>query len=113
MKITIYELIGLVKDDNAPKQIMCDNIPYKYNRIVEDYFNDDLEEYLFEMVFCKNCMSLFMDDEVIIIEGPNKLEKINPKYWDNSEYTPEQRINVCMTHINELIVKVNNIKEND
>ena len=38
MKITIYELMGLVKDGKAPKKIKFGNIELEYDEGCEDYF---------------------------------------------------------------------------
>lgn len=108
MKITMYELLGLIKDNKAPKKIKYNNIELEYNKENEDYFKYygiGLFEYKFET------STQFLNDYVEIIEEPKKIEKINLKYWDDSECTPEQRINVCMTYINELIDEINNLKE--
>lgn len=72
MKVTIYELLGLIKDGKAPKKIKCGNVELEYNEGYEDYY----EYYgrgLFEHKFgnCKN----FLNDEVEIIEEPKKIEK--------------------------------------
>ena len=45
-KITIYELMGLIKDGKAPKEIKYDNIILEYDEFAQDYkanscFNDD------------------------------------------------------------------------
>ncbi len=45
-EITIYELIGLIKDNKAPKKIKYENIILKYDEVAQDYkanscFNND------------------------------------------------------------------------
>ena len=49
-------------------------------------------------------------DEVEIIEEEKEIKHINIQYWRDDEYTPEERINVCMTTINELIDEINKLK---
>ena len=71
MKITFYELLGLVKDGKAPKKIIYNNIELEYDEKCEDYYSyygQGLFEYKFSN--CKN----FLNDEVEIIEETKKIE---------------------------------------
>lgn len=64
MKITIYELLGLIKDGKAPKRIRA----YHYSWIYDgntDYTNDETK--LFED-YLENVISTSLNDEVEIIE---------------------------------------------
>lgn len=105
MKITMYELLGLVKDGKAPKEIKFGNIKLKYNEGCEDYYiyyGKGLFEYKFGN--CKN----FLNDEVEIIEEPKKIEhclKSDRFLCDKDE------IEHFRTKIDELIDKINNLKE--
>lgn len=94
MKITIYELLGLVKDDNAPKKIKSKGQYYNYDKIVKDYYEDTIiyKKYLF-----KNITIDRLNDEVEIIEEkkiPEKLEILNANdhskevYYEN--YSKEE-----------------------
>lgn len=72
MKITVYELLGLVKDGKAPKKIKYDGQEYKITKILlEDnnyyfnYINEDME-----CIFPINTNCL--NDEVEIIEEDKK-----------------------------------------
>ena len=117
MKITIYELLGLVKDGKAPKKIKYSNAELKYNEGCEDYYNY-YDKGLFEYKFgkCKN----FLNDEVEIIEEePKKIEKIDeilmiddliPPYQEN-EYKVWKNIIIQQNKINELIDEINKLKE--
>ena len=61
MKITFYELLGLVKDGKAPKKIKYNNIELEYSEENEDYYRyygGGLFEHKFEN--CKN----FLNDDV-------------------------------------------------
>lgn len=115
MKITIYELLGLVKDGKAPKKIKYGNIELEYNEGCEDYYSyygGGLFEYKFGK--CKK----FLNDEVEIIEEPKKIKKI--KQLNNVagckkliELEDKQQINnhILKDKINELIDEINNLKE--
>lgn len=69
MKITMYELLGLVKDGKAPKKILYNSIEPEYDKDAKDYF-PYYGKYLFEYKFA-DCIN-FLDDEVEIIEEEPK-----------------------------------------
>lgn len=115
MKITLYELLGLIKEGKEPKEIKFGNIKLKYDEANEDYINyygNGLFEYKFGN--CKN----FLNDEAEIIEEPKKIEKIDeilriddliPPYGEN-EYKAWKNIIIQQNKINELIDEINNLK---
>ena len=112
MKITFYELLGLVKDGKAPKKIKFGNIELEYDEECEDYYSY-YGQGLFEYKFgnCKN----FLNDEVEIIEEPKKIEKLNDKlglFGDGNTQKIINELNYTRTIINELIDEINNLKEN-
>ena len=115
MKITFYELLGLVKDGKAPKKIKYNNIELEYSEENEDYFQyygQGLFEYKFSN--CKN----FLNDKVSIIEETKKIEKIarcdSIKMTHYGElYKPTENEEILRIKINELIDEINNLKEND
>ena len=117
MKITIYELLGLVKDGKAPKKIIYDDIALIYDEGCEDYYlyyGKGLFEYKFGN--CKN----FLNDEVEIIEEPKEIEKIS---WREKEslagnFTASEKQEILArrteklkSSLNELIDEINNSKE--
>ena len=111
MKITIYELLGLVKDGKAPKEIKIGNIKLKYNEECEDYYlyyGKGLFEYKFGN--CKN----FLNDEVEIIEEPKKIEKIPlPSFDEFKRMSAEERYVITAKEydlLDELIDEINNLK---
>ena len=105
MKITMYELLGLVKDDKAPKEIKIGNIKLKYNEGCEDYYiyyGKGLFEYKFETSI------QFLNDEVEIIEEEDKkIEKID----FGALNTQKEKNRVMKDTINKLINEINNLKE--
>ena len=113
MKITFYELLGLVKDGKAPKKIKFGNIELEYSEENEDYYSY-YGQGLFEYKFgnCKN----FLNDVVEIIEETKKIEKIarcdSIKMTHYGElYKPTENEEILRIKINELIDKINNLKE--
>lgn len=73
MKITMYELLGLVKDGKAPKKIIYNNIKLEYSEENEDYFRY-YGQCLFKFKF-SNCLT-FLNDEIEIIEEDKEFEDI-------------------------------------
>lgn len=105
MKITMYELLELVKDGKAPKKIKYGNIELEYNEECEDYYSyygGGLFEYKFGK--CKK----FLNDEVEIIKEPKKIEKCK-NYEDFLEI--DDYIEHLKNKIDELIDEINNLKE--
>lgn len=106
MKITIYELLGLIKDNKAPKKIAYHSVSLEYEEENKDYYNyygRGLFEYKFE-----NCIN-FLNDEVEIIEEPKKIEKMECSV--ESWFGPSQADIEIVKKVNELIDEINNLKE--
>lgn len=111
MKITMYELLGLVKDGKAPKKIKYHNKEFEYKEGCEDYYGY-YGNGLFEDKF-ENCTN-FLNDEVEIIEEPKKIEKIELcMEYDYEEVNDnlEKDMKTLVFKINELIDEINNLKE--
>ena len=120
MKITMYELLGLVKDGKAPKKIKTDTGIFKLE--IEDdelhYRCNDGGILIFDYYIENNKLS----NEVEIIEEPKKIEKIT---WSEKEslageFTSSEKQNILArrteklkSSLNELIDEINNLKEND
>lgn len=108
MKITMYELLGLVKDGKAPKKIKYKAVILEYDEELTDYYyyhNRNLFGYVFTA--CND----FLNDEVEIIEEPKKIKKLPKEITDNVCATRDQKI--IANKIDELIDEINNLKEND
>lgn len=105
MKITIYELLGLIKDGKAPKKIEYNYLIYELTTEKDNYY-------------CKYAMSWFtseinslevLNNEVEIIEEPKKIKKIPKEITDNACVTRDQKI--IANKIDELIDEINKLKE--
>ena len=114
MKITFYELLGLVKDGKAPKKIKYNNIELEYSEENEDYYRyygGGLFEHKFEN--CKN----FLNDDVEIIEEDKKIEKLEYSnggltlHYGNDDYAIINHEKIIINKINELIDEINKLKE--
>ena len=106
MKITMYELLGLVKDGKEPKKIKYEYSIYELTPERNDYY-------------CKNEMRWFtneinslgvLSDYVEIIEEPKKIEKITVREktlgFPNGEWTARNMDKAFAIKINELIDEI-------
>lgn len=112
MKVTIYELLGLVKDGKAPKKIAYNSVILEYAEGNEDYYSyygRGLFEYKFTT--CND----FLNDEVEIIEEPKKIEKIPlPSFDEFKRMSAEERYVITAKEydlLDKLIDEINNLKE--
>ncbi len=109
MKITIYELLGLVKDDKAPKKIKCEGVELEYDELRKDYYEYYGKHlFVYKFTICSN----FLNDEVEIIEEPKKIEKLE---LESGKIDDKEFLAKYITHnrhkINEIIDEINKIKE--
>ena len=88
MKITIYELLGMIKDGKAPKKIYFLNHYYIWRENAEDYQKEDGL-----MLFGNSKINYILNSEVEILEEekkiPQKLEL--PSFNEFKTMTPEAR----------------------
>ena len=121
MKITMYELLGLVKDGKAPKKIKYGNIKLEYDEEYADYYKY-CSKGLFEYIF--TTCNEFLNDYVEIIEEPKEIEKLpyyslekiqesksKDEWYKNRLELLEKRTNDYHNKINKLIDEINNLKE--
>lgn len=124
MKITMYELLGLVKDGKAPEKIKFRNEIYEYENNIKDSFVDYVgieketnEVFYLSSYIGNNYISDIFTDEVEIIKEPKKIEKITVREktlcFQNGEWTARNMDKAFAIKINELIDEINNLKEND
>ena len=99
MKVTMYELLGLVKDDKAPKKIKYKNIIWYFNKKNKNYYmnNTKIELFYIEKLTEK------LNDEVEILEEEKKIpEKILEEIIVGKKQ-PTHRIKKIEKKINEII----------
>lgn len=128
MKITMYELLGLVKDCKAPKKIKFINEIYEYENHIKDSFIDYVgieketnEVFYLSSYIGNNYISDIFKSEVEIIEEPKKIEKIEMyqdeegHYFLNKQdrkvYVNCDEMDFMVDKFNELIDEINNLKE--
>ena len=121
MKTTIYDLLGMIKDNNIPQRIIFKDQIYEYVESAEDYYNEE-HGYIFDVYVLKS----ILNDEVEILETtitykPDKIEKLeiitkktecghNHQYLVNGkiEYRLRKIDKIILDKINEIIDRLNN-----
>lgn len=119
MKITIYELLELVKDDKAPKKIKLRNEIYEYKSNIEndfiDYVGTEKETgavFYLSSHIGNNYIDDIFTDEVEIIEEDKKIEFEEIEELTCGTYDFEkQTINSLIKNQRKLIDEVNKLKE--
>ena len=111
MKITIYELIGRVKDGKQPNKIKYKGQEYTFFKdyVTTDYSfksNDGINGWLSTSIGNEYISDMFTNT-VEIIEEPKKIEKIDFRTLN----TQKEKNRVMKDTINELIDEINNLKE--
>lgn len=135
MEITLYELLGLIKDDKAPKKIRCLGRDYEYSTNDEgiDYIGIDKEtgiKYYLSDVIGDNYLGFIFSTTVETIEREKEIEEISNEhnFYSYSEYNERKneidkilyivsainsvnnRLSDTNIKINELIRRVNKLK---
>lgn len=119
MKITIYELLALVKDGKAPEKIKFRNEIYEYESRIEDNFMDYVgieketnTKFYLSSHIGDNYISDIFTDEVEIIEEDKKIEYEQIEELTCNEYDFEKKtINLLIKNQMKLIDEINNLKE--
>lgn len=105
MKITIYELLGLIKDNKAPKKIKYFGITYEFKH--QDYKDTYNDNYFFSEEI-KDITDI-LNDEVEIVEEDKKIEKLE---YDK-DCTDDWLFQELYEKVNEIIDKVNSFEKNE
>ena len=114
MKITIYELLGLIKDGKAPKKIKYKNNIYEYDGEIQNYCSPI--NMVWDFLIGKDIVAI-LDDEVEILNEAkeDKIQKIyhfkTSLIQNEVEILITKNLNQMVDKINELIDEINNLKE--
>ena len=116
MKITLYELLGLVKDNKAPKKIRRNGNDYEFS-IVDgdiDYIAIDKETgvncYLSDVIG-DNYLGFIFSTTVEIIEEEKEIEELDlGEARSNGEYIISINDKKIQDKINELVREINKLK---
>lgn len=115
MKITIYELLGLVKDGKAPNHIRYKNEDWYWGYdtyIPEKFLKDTPDVQTYTSLFSRYRLDYCLNKEVDIIEG---IEKISlPSFEDFESMSVEKRYEIIAKEyylLDVLIDEINKLKE--
>lgn len=104
-KITLYDLLGLVKDGQAPKKFKYSSHEWTYNNESFVYWNEksmEFEDYM------ENALIDSLNDELEILDNEDEdIEEIK----NNFHYTGAEE--ELAKKINELVREVNKLKKTD
>ena len=103
MKITMYELLGMVKDGKAPKKVKYINSIWEYDKETKDYFNDGLW-----LIYSTNSMGL-VEREVEILEEKKIPEKLSTWFSVETKQSKELNIEYANTNFENVYEKINEI----
>lgn len=111
MKITMYELLGMVKDGKAPKTIKSEGHYYNYDELEKDYYEGMGYDYEYLLA---NTSVKGLDDEIEIIEDTPKEEKKIPEKlttWFSVETKQSKELNIeyANTNFENMYEKINEI----
>lgn len=113
-EITIYELLGLIKDDKAPNRILYDH--YIWNWTGDDYhtiLKTEKEQFLITGMYYI-WLSEFLNDKVKIIEEDKTIEKFSPCLGGIMSFESVENIfEIYEDEINYLIDEINKLKESN
>jgi hypothetical protein len=112
----IIDLLNkIAKGEEVPKKFRYDDEVFVYRKNDYQYEHGNISffrDYCSPIYDLEDCLSTF-NKEVEIIEEEKEIKHINIQYWRDDEYTPEERINVCMTTINQLIDVINDMRDKE
>lgn len=81
--ITVYELLGMIKDGNIPKKVKWNYHIYIYDEQYDDYFEETTG--LFQNEMDNGMLFKCLNDEIEIIEEEKDIEEIKITKDDNSK----------------------------
>ena len=113
MKITMYELLGLIKEGKAPNHIRYNNEDWYWGYdtyVPKEFLKDTPDVQIYTSLFSRYRLDYCLNKEVDIIEGIEKIpEKLD---WDKNDFTyPEGNLMSEETAdmLMEMQDKINNI----
>lgn len=100
MKITMYELLGMIKDGKAPKRIIYGEYVYELNEGIENYESEinPLITIDWDYVVMNS-----LNDEVEILEEEKKIPEKLGKIEDNDGYIDQYDVIKIGRKVDEII----------
>ena len=121
MKVSLYELLGMIKDEKAPKNIRVYGNFWAWDKEQKDYIQKNTKPVIFGL-FCnylENEIINSLNDEVEIIEENKKIEKLNIHQekncknnwkWQCNGYNISTPQKIIGEKLNEIIDKLNEME---
>lgn len=117
--ISVYELLGLIKDGKAPKKIKYEDIIWKYDMQENEYTKEKEDYWLFQDYFPNNLNLLdCLEDKLEILEEDKSIiEKLKLRNKDITfglmnewlNFTPNQNEQKICSAIESIGIKINEI----
>ncbi len=109
-KITIYTLLGLVKDGQAPKRIKYDDRIFEFDELEEQYCYHNEDYSINEDLNCHidGLKRVILKDKVEILDNEDEEKKI-PEKLEEYIYTDSLNYNQCNYMFEKLTNKYNEI----
>lgn len=86
MKITIYELLGMIKDGKQPKKIKYNGYLLSWDNVDKDYYCEEYDD-LFTYLFTNEQTTLALERKVEILEEEKKIpEKLSNIKFENGKF---------------------------
>ena len=118
-EITIYELVGLIKDGKAPKNIKYDDKTFEYDKNY-NYISQDgnllFGDYIYELYYSPNTLNKIVkilpeeNDEWKDIEELQ--EEGNFKFYNKPTGMSEEFAKILDAYLETLIIKINSLIKN-
>ena len=87
MKVTMYELLGMVKDGKTPKKIMYNNVVWEYVKHKQDYRSRHNAELFFNDEINNTWIMTHLNTQIEILEEENKIpEKLEEPRFNKGRY---------------------------
>lgn len=108
MKITIYELLGLIKDDKAPLRIKYESYIWELRKQYNDYYNEEcylIGNLIERYINLQDLLAQVVEIIEIIEEKPKHIEEL--KLNQSDVWNGKTDTDLILEKINELRKAVN------
>ena len=110
-EITLYELLGLIKEDKAPYRVKYNDSIYATSTLSGFYEEGNPGNYLLSTIFSNDNDYDALNVKVEIIEEDKKIEKLSRCSWQENGVTIQETVSIdeIFDKVNELIDVVNEL----
>ena len=110
-EITLYELLGLIKEDKAPYRVKYNDSIYATSTLSGFYEEGNPGNYLLSTIFSNDNDYDALNVKVEIMEEDKKIEKLSKYNWQENGVTIEEMVSIdeIFDKVNELIDVINEL----